>query len=275
MLWRAAILACLAALLVFLAAVLAKAPRHDRSWQPHLSRLPLVAVEDGQFSIRDYRNWSYPAGERPVQEWDDLPALQLGDVRKAWFIVEPHPGLPVMAHTLVLFEFEGGELIGLTVEARKQSGEKYSPVRGTFNAFELIYQWASPRDLLTRRANHLGHELFMYELVLSQSEAEAYLVALLEKTQRIERRPRFYNTLASNCTNELAKAADLDWHPAFVFTGRSPEALHAMGRIAGDGDFGELVAAARIDPLVRAVADFPEDRFNAAMIAAKAVTSTD
>ena len=45
-------------------------------------------------------------------------------------------------------------------------------------------------------------------LALSQAEAEAYLTALLEKTVSIEQRPRFYNTLTSNCTNELAKAAD-------------------------------------------------------------------
>ncbi len=275
MMARAIFLACLAALLVFAIAVLVKVPRHDRSWQPHLSRLPVVSLNDGRFSIQEYRDWSYPAGGEPVQVWKTLPELQVQDVRRVWLIVEPHPSLPVMAHTLVLFEFQDGELIGLTVEARKQAGEKYSPLRGALNAFELIYQWATPQDLLTRRANYLGHELYMYPLALTQGETEAYLTALLDKTKHIETHPRFYNTLTSNCTNELAKAARLSWHPAFVFTGKSPDALYRMDRIAGDGAFEELKANARIDPLVKSIAAETGARFNAALIDAKTVTSTE
>ncbi|MCA8900007.1 MAG: DUF4105 domain-containing protein, partial [Hyphomonas sp.] len=136
--------------------------------------------------------------------------------------------------------------------------------------FELMYYWSSPRDLMTRRAVMMDRELYMYRLALTQEEAEYYLTVLLEKTASIEQRPRFYNTFSSNCTNELAKAADLPWHPAFIFTGEADKALHLRGRIDGEGSFEEVRARARIDGLVREIAGLPQAEFNAALVAAAA-----
>lgn len=268
MTWKAVLLAVLAAFGLFLVAVQSKKARHDRIWQPHLSKLPDVSLGQGTFGIGSYRNWAYPEEGPPIQQWTVLEDHRIADVRRAWLVMEPHPGLPVMAHTLVMFEFADGDLIGLTVEARKQADETYSPVRGTFNAFELIYQWATPRDLLVRRAVYLDKDLYLYPLVLSQTEVQAYLTALLERTRAIEKTPRFYNTLTSNCTNELAKTADLPWHPAFILTGGSAEALFGMGRIAGEGNFAAVKARAKVDDLVEERAALPDEDFNAAVISA-------
>ncbi|KCZ53137.1 lipoprotein N-acyltransferase Lnb domain-containing protein [Hyphomonas pacifica] len=262
----AVLLALGCAALLFVVAVVAKQPRHDRDWQPHLSRLPHVEMGEGIFQVSPYRDWSYPVGSGPVQIWKRLPSHRIEDVRRAWFVVEPHPGQPLMAHTLVLFEFADGDLIGLTVEARKEAGEKYSVVRGALNGFELIYQWATPRDLLARRAVYLNKELYLYPLVLSQEEVEAYLTALLQRTESIETHARFYNTLTSNCTNELAKTAGLDWDFAFILTGRADAALYRMGRIEGRGPFESVRQSARIDPAVRTLADLPDAAFNARLL---------
>ncbi|MEZ6011070.1 MAG: DUF4105 domain-containing protein [Hyphomonas sp.] len=265
---RPVLLGALAAFGVFLMAVSVKQPRHDRDWYPHLSRLPHVDLDNGTFSIAPYSNWTYTEDAPDERRWTDLPPHRISDVRCVWFVMEPHPGLPIMAHTFVLFEFREGDLVGLTIEARKEKREKYSALAGAFNKFELLYDWASPRDLMTRRAVMMDRQLYMYPLELSQAEAEAYLTALLEKTIAIERRPRFYNTLTSNCTNELAKAAKLPWHPAFIFTGGADAALYAQKRIAGADGFEAVRERARIDAAVRRIADLPETEFNAALIAA-------
>ena len=264
---RPVLLGTVAAFGIFLLAVATRQPRHDRDWYPHLSRLPHVTLEDGVFSIAPYSNWTYAEDAPQAQVWTAVPPHRVSDVRRVWFVKEPHPGLPVMAHTFVLFEFGEGDLIGLTIEARKETDETYSALAGAFNKFELLYDWASPRDLMTRRAVMMDRELYMYPLQLSQGEAEAYLTALLEKTMSIERRPRFYNTLTSNCTNELAKAADMPWDPAFIFTGWSDAALYRLKRIAGEGGFADVQDRARIDDRVREIADLPEAAFNAALTA--------
>ncbi|KCZ92689.1 DUF4105 domain-containing protein [Hyphomonas johnsonii] len=267
--WLKPVLAAmLAACGVFALAVVTKQPSHARAWQPHLSRLPVVARDGDRFSISQYRSWAYSADVPVSETWHELAPHDIRDVRRAWFVVEPHPGLAVMAHTLVLFEFADDDLIGLTVEARKEAGESYSALRGALNAFELVYEWATPRDLLTRRAVMMDRELYMYPLALSQDETEAYLDGLLQKTEAIERRARFYNTATSNCTNELAKTAGLSWDPAFILTGYSAKALHRMRRIAADGDFESVRAHARIDSRVRDLATLPDAAFNAELLKA-------
>jgi hypothetical protein len=168
-----------------------------------------------------------------------------------------------------MFEFGEGDLVGLTIEARKESRETYSALGGAFNKFELMYYWASPRDLMTRRAVMMDRELYMYPLQLSQAEAEAYLTSLLEKTISIEERPRFYNTLTSNCTNELAKAADHALAPGLHSDGRGGRrAVHAQGRISGRGRLSKRCTSARGSmPACGRMHTVPEAAFYAALVA--------
>ena len=259
----------LAAFGIFLIAVMTKEPRHDRTWYPHLSRLPHVELENGAFSIAPYGDWTYTEDAPREMVWTGVPPHRISDVRRVWFVMEPHPGLRIMAHTFVMFEFGEGDLIGLTIEARKETREDYSALAGAFNKFELMYYWASPRDLMTRRAVMMDRKLYMYPLQLSQGETEAYLTALLEKTSAIEAKPRFYNTLTSNCTNELAKAAGLPWDPAFIFTGGADAGLYRLKRITGEGGFAAVRERARVDERVRAIAGLPEAEFNAALTAGR------
>ncbi len=244
----------------------ARSPRADRDWVADLAEQARVETDGDLIRIQNYRDWTWNQAGATQENWTTSPAFRIEDVRSAWLVVEPHPSMKVMAHTLVVFAFADGAPIGLSVEARKEQGEKYSAFKGAFRAYELSYQWASPKDLLTRRAITLERELFMYPLKLSQAELEAYLGALIERTHALEKRPRFYNTLHSNCTNELAKSAKLNWDTAFIFTGRAAEALDRMGRISGEGDFAAKKARARIDTLVRTHGEKSEAELNALLM---------
>jgi hypothetical protein len=245
-----------------------KTPRADRAWVPDLAEQARVETEGDIVRIQNYRDWRWDQAGAARETWTTSPAFRTADVRAAYLVVEPHPSMTIMAHTLVIFSFEDSALIGLSVEARKEAGEKYSPYKGAIREYELSYQWASPQDLLTRRAVTLKRDLFMYPLALSQAELETYLHTLIERTRALESRPRFYNTLHSNCTNELAKSAKLPWDPAFIFTGKAAEALDRMGRIAGAGDFAAKKNRAHIDETVRAAASLSEAEFNAALLSA-------
>ncbi|NBC20983.1 MAG: DUF4105 domain-containing protein [Alphaproteobacteria bacterium] len=265
MTWKPVLLAGLAALAVFIAAVLTKTPRHDRDWVEHLSVTPKIRRDGEAWRVSPVRDWRYDGDGPVVREWIEGARLDPERLQRVWLMVEPHPGLDIMAHTLVLFEFRDGGLIGLTIEARREKGETYDPLRGALGRFELIYVWATPRDLLTRRVVHLDHEVYLYRLELTLVEARAYLTSLLERSAALEMRPRFYNTLTSNCTNELAKSGRLAWHPAFILTGGAARALHGRGRIAGD-DFDKVKASANMTETVRALAAEPPGQFNAALL---------
>jgi len=225
-------LLCIGLIVLMGAQSCASIPRNDRDWYPYLSHTTHVELEGDSFTINPVSDWTYSA-QGPVTQTYDTAENQISALRDVWFMLEPQPGSKLAAHTLLLFEFEGGRLLGLTIEARRESGEDYSAWDGLWNTYELAYIWATARDLLTRRAVMLQHDVFVYPLTLTEEQKRALLTRVLERTAALETTPRFYNTLHSNCTNELAKAADLDWTPSFVFTGRSDNYLFREGIIPG------------------------------------------
>jgi hypothetical protein len=130
--------AALAGLAVLLALWLAlKTPRQDREWQKDMAGLARVSDENGTLMIEPYRDWSWSGDGATAERWVQSPPFKIGDVRGAWLVVEPHPSMKIMAHTLVIFDFSGGALIGLSVEARKEKDETYSAFKGAFREYEL------------------------------------------------------------------------------------------------------------------------------------------
>ncbi len=261
----AGMIGLLALLAVLEIAVLSARPRLDRNWVEHLAIAPTVDVREDGFSVAPVTDWAY-AGEEPASKEYGAHRDRFADLKNVWFVVEPHPGMKPMAHTLVLFEFADDRMLGLTIEARREANEKYSALWGAFNRFELAYIWSTPRDLLTRRAVMLQHDVLVYPLALTADQKETFLRNLLAETQALAARPRFYNTLFSNCTNELAKTAGLPWNYAFVLTGYSAEQLHRMKLIPG-----ETMADARRKALVseeaRRWANLPAADFDRALLA--------
>jgi len=252
--------------LALCAAACAGAPRNDRDWYPYLSRTTQVEMDEQRFSVTPVSDWRYaPSG--PTAETYTQASYAFDDLRNVWFVLEPQPGSKLAAHTLLLFEFSNDRLLGLTIEARREVGEEYSALRGVGRAFELSYVWASARDLLVRRAVMLDHQVFVYPLAIQDDRQRLLLRRVLERTAELETTPRYYNTLFSNCTNELAKAADLDWHYAFILTGASDNHLFRQGVIPGDS-FEAAEARAEMSVFLREFNSLPADAdFDAALLA--------
>ncbi len=240
-------------------------PRADRNWYPYLGRTAHVEQTGGRFAVTPVSDWSYNA-EGPTSEIYTDAAYDVSQLRNVWFMLEPQPGSRLAAHTLLLFEFEGDRLLGLTIEARREVGEEYDALAGIWNKFELAYVWASARDLLTRRAVMLDHEIFVYPVAIPEEQKRMLLTRLLERTAELETEPRYYNTLFSNCTNELAKAAGFNWAPAFILTGRSDEYLFRRGIIPGES-FDQAHARSDVTDFVQALNDSPTPAFDAALLA--------
>lgn len=262
---RPAIASIAAILLLGAAAHYTGPPRHDRNWYPYLSRTAQVDIDAERFVIDPVSNWSY-LGAAATDRTYSSAAFDFSQLRGVWFMLEPQPGSQLAAHTLLLFEFAGDRLLGLTIEARREVGEDYSALRGVFNTFELAYVWASARDLLTRRVVMLDHEVFLYPVAISAAQSQTLLRRLLERTDVLEMQPRYYNTLFSNCTNELAKAAGFDWAPAFILTGRSDEYLFDNGVIPGDR-FERAHARSDMTDFIQALNAVPAEAFDRALLA--------
>lgn len=262
---RPAFAAIAAILMLGAAARMTGPPLMDRDWYPYLARPVDVTLTETAFTVTPVSDWSYDGPEVLAETYTEA-GFNLDELREVWFMLEPQPGSRLAAHTLLLFEFEGDRILGLTIEARRERGEEYSAINGLFNAFELAYIWGTARDFLTRRTVMLDHEVFIYPVEISDAQKRALLLNLLRRTEALETQPRYYNTIFSNCTNELAKAAGFNWAPAFVLTGRSDEYLFRRGIIPGES-FLIMHALSNMTDFVDALNHAPASTFDAALLA--------
>jgi Domain of unknown function (DUF4105) len=261
---RPALVSIVAILALGSAAAISGPARADRNWYPYLGRDVEIEAHNGAFTVTPVSDWRYVGAEVAEERYFDA-SFDLSALRNVWFVLEPQPGSTLAAHTLLLFEFENDALIGLTIEARREVGEEYDALAGVFNAFELAYVWGTARDFLTRRAVMLDHEVFVYPVAISDEQKLVLLTRLIERTDALERTPRYYNTILSNCTNELAKAAGFDWAPAFILTGRSDEYLYERGVLPG-ASFEQAHRRSDMTEFIQALNQAPPEAFDAALL---------
>jgi hypothetical protein len=263
---RPAIASIIAILVLGSAANMLSPPQMNRNWYPYLSHTPQVEITETGFTVSPVSDWSYDYGVETDTTYLDSASYNFDQLRRVWFMLEPQPGSQLAAHTLLLFEFEGDRLLGLTIEARREEGEDYSAFHGQFNAFELIYIWASARDLLVRRAVMLDHEVFVYPVDITEEQSRTLLRNLLDRSQSLSHTPRYYNTIVSNCTNELAKAAGFHWAPAYILTGRSDEYLYRRGILPG-ASFDEAHRRSDMTTFIQALNQAPPESFDRELLA--------
>lgn len=263
---RPAVGAILAILVLGSAANMLSPPQMVRNWYPYLSHTPEVEISETGFTVSPVSDWSYVYERETGTTYLDSASYNFDELRGVWFMLEPQPGSQLAAHTLLLFEFEGDRLLGLTIEARREQGEEYSAFHGQFNAFELIYIWATARDLLIRRAVMLDHEVFVYPVDISAEQNRTLLRNLLERSQSLSHTARYYNTIVSNCTNELAKAAGFHWAPAYILTGRSDEYLYRRGILPGPS-FAEAHRRSDMTEFIQALSHAPPQVFDRELLA--------
>lgn len=263
--WASARIVLGTVVLLFGLSVVAATPRPDRNWVENLSVIPDIEVREDGFSLQPAMDWSYNKDGPAVKDMTGF-AARFADLKNVWFVVEPQPGQPYAAHTLVLFEFAGDRMIGLTVEARLEKGETYSAIDGLFNRFELAYVWSTPKELLTRRVTYLGKQIYVYPLELKPEQKLNFLHNVLERTKDLKAHPGFYNTFTSNCTNELAKTAGIGWHYSWVLTGYSPQRLFELHLIPGFS-FEKVQAEALMTTQVAGWNDLSSGEFNGELLA--------
>jgi len=261
--WRAAALSAAAAGLLG-GCAMSGAPRLDRPWVEHLAVIPTVDMRAEGFTVAPATDWSYDANGPTAKNTVSFSA-DYADLRNVWFVLEPQPGGEYAAHTLVLFEFADDRIIGLTVEARREANEDYDALKGAFNKFELAYIWSTAKELLNRRAVFLSKDVYVYPLQLTDGQEQSFLRSVLRQTRSVATTPRFYNTLTSNCTNELAKAAGLKWHYSWVLTGYAPQRLFSLGLIPGK-DFEAVRRRARMETALRSWNDLSSRDFDRALL---------
>lgn len=252
-----------AALLIIIIGVLVyifafQQPSHDRRWEKESSIMPQVSVDGDRVTIKNVRDFTYSTSSITDYGYEDR-TISIKGVKKAYFIIEPFSEWKAVGHTFLTFDIEGQDPISFSVEARREDDESYSAVKGLFNAYETWYVWGSETDLITRRALYLDHPLHMYELKLDEAHVQNLFSGLVQKTIEITDSPKFYNSLITNCTNELARISNsvakgtIPLHYSLMLTGYSDEYLYKLGFIENSLPFEELEQKTYITDTVKEI----------------------
>ena len=104
----------------------------------------------------------------------------------------------------------------------------------------------------------------MYPLDIPIDAAQRLFLNLAEVSQQLESQPRFYNSLTSNCTNELAKAANMvrpgtiPPNIALVLPGYADKVLYDLGFIPHDQPLEEVRRKYYVSDIVKATYEQPD-----------------
>lgn len=250
------------------------APSNDRDWEEVHSRVSAVRwLSASRFAISNVRDWAWGPDGPTRKNWHTRQ-FDVRETQAIWYFVEPLSFAKSMAHTFATFEIGRGErrqFLTVSVEARREVGESYSPLRGLSNAYELIFAWSTEKDILIDTVTRLGHPLQAYRVNVTPEQAGIILRGFLDRTNELAQKPEFYNTLEHNCTSELAEVVNSKFdkpippHSSFVLTGNAARYLHSLGFIGDPATpFAEIEKAADAQEAVRKNAHLPERQFSVA-----------
>lgn len=242
----AAAAAAALALIVIAVLVAAREPSLERTWDEDVAVLAGVELlPDGPVRLRDIRDWRYTRDSAVSKRYFDA-RYDPADLTGLW-LYEQELGLGgLVAHTFLVFEFGTGTVpeqerwLGLSVETRREAGEKYSILRGMLHEFEVTHIWATERDLVTRRVEHLDYPLTRYRVDVPDEFLGRIFLQFLRETAALATKPRWYNTLTTNCTSSLIEYVNqvepgaIPRHYSSVLTGRADDHLKRLGYLDPD-----------------------------------------
>ncbi len=202
------ILKCLLRLVLLVVAIvfvwyLFQAPSGDRNWTEDQALLPYAEIENNNVTIYNVRNFSYvdtltfvPAYYNKTYDLDTLQSVD--------YILEQLDGIGA-AHTFLSFGFSTGQYVSVSVEVRKEVGEKFSPTLGLLRQYELMYVIADERDVIKLRTNYRKDTVFLYSLRIDAASTRKLFLDMLARANTLRVEPEFYNTLTNNCTQAIAR----------------------------------------------------------------------
>jgi hypothetical protein len=177
-------------------------PSNHRRWEPYLAVLPYAELQGQQLTVRNIRNCEYLSeNDYIVRHYDktfDLNRLESVD-----FLLVPFKEAPSLAHTMLSFGFGGNDYLVVSVEARLEEGQSYSPLKGLMRQYELTYVVADERDVIPLRTKHRDVDVYLYRTRTAPEQARLLLLDMMARANKLAFEPEFYDTFTNNCTTNI------------------------------------------------------------------------
>jgi hypothetical protein len=218
---------------------------NDRDWQPDVSRLPYATMQGNVITIHNVRNFDYRSETDFDAHWEtrsyDLSRLDSADIIAVYWAGK------AIAHVMISFGFAGKDYLAVSIETRKEKNESYSTLAGFFRQYELYYVVADERDVIRVRTTYRQpqEDVYIYHTRAPLRNIRRIFLDYIETINDMRERPRFYNTLTTNCTTSILmhtrmnpESPPLSWK--IFLSGYVPDYLYELGRIDTSRPFPEL-----------------------------------
>jgi len=218
---------------------------NDRDWQPEVSQTPYATINGDLVTIHGVRNLDYRTETDFTPRWEtrtyDLSRLDSVDLIAVYW------GSKAIAHTMLSFGFGGKDYVAISIETRKEIGESYSTIAGFFRHYELVYIVADERDIIRVRTTYRQpqEDVYVYRVRAPLANGRRVFLDYIKTMNEMRKRPRFYNTLTTNCTTGVwlhtkmnPESPPLSWK--ILLSGYVPDYLYDLGRLDTTRPFAEL-----------------------------------
>jgi hypothetical protein len=229
-------------------------PLNDRIWADDVGRMTAGAVEGNRVTLRNVRNFDWHGEADYTQRWETR-GYELDRLDSVDMIVSYWRG-PAIAHTLISFGFDDGAHVVFSVEIRRGKHQAYSEIGGFFKEFELSIIAADERDAIRVRTNVRREDAYLYRLRMTVPAMRTLFLGYIEEANALVRAPRFYNTIAVNCTTlvyrmmkRIVGHLPLDYR--LIFSGYLPEYVYRVGGLDQRYSLEELRTLGRITDRAR------------------------
>jgi hypothetical protein len=230
---------------------LVRDPSASRDWHPQQRTVPSISVRGDLVEIRGVRDFGY-RGEsdfeaRYVDRTYDLEKLDAAD-----YVVSRFGGVPGLAHAFLTFGF-GGERVAISVEARKERGETYSPLRGLLNEYELMYVIGSERDLIGVRTHVWKEAVTLYPVRATPDQLRRMFLEMVTRAEKLRGEPEFYDTLFNSCNSNIVHHVDtiapgsIGFDPRTILPGFADTVAYELGLIDSPLPLETIRTTHRID----------------------------
>lgn len=142
----------------------------------------------------------------------------------------------------------------VSIETRKEKGESYSTLAGFLRQYELVYVVADERDVIRVRTTYRQpqQDVYVYRVNAPINNIRRVFLDYIKTMNEMRERPRFYNTLTTNCTTNILfhtrvnpESPPLSWK--ILLSGYVPDYLYELGRVDTTRPFAELEQLSRVN----------------------------
>ena len=126
-------------------------------------------------TIQNVRNCEFLTYRDCLVDYYDK-TYDLKQIQSVDFIVVPFSDNKAIAHTMLSFGFANGDHVGISVEVRLESGEKYDAARGLLGEYELVYVIADERELKDAVREELDRQLAYFQQKRVRQQITSHLI---------------------------------------------------------------------------------------------------